>query len=50
MTTELNTLAAAMAETLRHVTPVVGMILIFQLLVIRRPLLNPTRLVAGFFT
>ncbi|HWP00378.1 MAG TPA: DUF1538 domain-containing protein [Methylococcus sp.] len=49
MTTELNTFAAAMAETLRHVAPVVGMILIFQLLVIRRPLPNPTRLMAGFF-
>jgi hypothetical protein len=49
MTTELNAFAAALAETLRHVAPVAGMILIFQLLVIRRPLPNPARLMTGFF-
>jgi hypothetical protein len=48
MSTELNTFATAMTEALRHVAPVVGMILMFQLLVIRKPLPNPTRLMAGF--
>lgn len=44
----VQTFAAALASTVRDVLPIAGIILFFQLLVLRRPLANWPRLAWGF--
>lgn len=43
----LNEFAAVLLEVLRAVIPIVGMLMLFQLVVIRRPLSNPRRIFLG---
>jgi len=44
----LHELGSALLETLRAVSPIVTMLVLFQLLAIRKPLPNPRRIVVGF--
>jgi hypothetical protein len=45
----LREFGSILLETLRAVTPIIGILLLFQLLVIRKPIPHPGRIFTGFF-
>lgn len=45
----LHEFGTTLLETLRSVAPIIGILLVFQFLVLRKPLSHPGRIVAGFF-